>query len=206
MCATFYNAVGAQLDGVISAVSCGEVPKGKVAGAVDVDQLRAGGAFVEPPRRSVAVDGAASPNRTRAAVVDVEKRNFSGEWLTNPSVAVAPHEIDAALARRSRARCGGDRRCWAGPCLCKERCAWRKDDGTPRRVVEEEWVRKVDGTNSSFCVGCLAGEEHHATVAALDAIIQRRLERLRVVRAVVTDGTVLGRRDIEDCGTDQGSD
>jgi hypothetical protein len=31
------------------------------------------------------------------------------------------------------------------------------------------------------------------------------LERLRVVRAVVTDGAILGRRDIEDCGTDHGA-
>ena len=62
-----------------------------------------------------------------------------------------PQEIDAALARRSGARRGGDRRRRAGPRLCKERRAWRENDGTPRRVVEEERIRKED-ESIGFCV------------------------------------------------------
>ena len=44
---------------------------------------------------------------------------------------------------------------------------------------------------------------HHAAVVALDALIQRRLDRLRVVVHFVTDGAIL--RDIEDRWTDRGA-
>ena len=49
----------------------------------------------------------------------------------------------------------------------------------------------------------LVGEEHHSAVLALDALIQRRLDRSCVIVGLVTDGAIL--RDIKDRGADRGA-